>query len=1146
MPNPAIEKKFLKIGGYSPCATAFFLEELAKGLGKRICLVCESTEQAESLARDLQFFMQFRARQWQNIPLLVLPGWDQNPYSNIQSNASIKQERMETLSKIVQPNSEWVLVSSFDGILQCVPEHAVLNSKIDLKQGTKLDPEELCLKLEILGYRRSETVEDPGSFCTRGGIVDIFGIGCDMPTRLEFLDTEIEAIRFFNVESQRSIRVLTKEETFAVQPCQEFFHSTEFYQLARENIRNWCDAHDLPRSSRDRVLSLLGQNIFTPEMDRLLPFFQNNPGFLTELIPAGTVLVLSNADGIRFKMEEWQEKLKQSFTHSLEKQQIFPEPERLYQDWKVFWNAACWKQTLEISSLAGPKEEPQFRPIKIRGQDKHSEVKNLVDHLQTFRERKCHTIILSSSIAQTDRIRFLLKEHKLSLVEIHYEEELKSPTAGNAVYLANGTISESLEILGRNFAFITEDEIFGQKSHLRKQRRAKQGPAIFVDELQPGDLVVHYLHGIGKFLGLIKITGNSGDNDFVQLEYADGDRLYVPIYRLDLLTKYISAPNAVGVLNKLGTNNFQKAKDKVRIATKDIAIDLLRVQAARETRKGNRFSTPDEEFRTFEAEFPYEETPDQGTAIEDTILDMCRDKSMDRLVCGDVGFGKTEVAIRAAFKAVQDGKQVAVLVPTTILAEQHFATFSNRFSAHPFHLACLSRFRSKKEQAAILSDLKTNKLDLVIGTHRLLSRDVQFRDLGLIVVDEEQRFGVEHKEKLKQLKATCDVLTLTATPIPRTLQMSLMGLKDVSVIRTPPGERLSIRTYMSVFDEEVIQSAIRQEIQRGGQVFFIHNRVQTIHQVQKLLLKLVPEAKTVVAHGQMGESQLEHAMLGFYKKEFDVLIATTIIENGLDVPNANTLIVDRADTFGLSQLYQIRGRVGRSQTRAFAYFLIPEHGGITDEARERLTVLQRFVELGSGYSIAMHDLELRGGGDILGQAQSGQIALVGYDLYLELLQEQIMALRGEKIEYSHGDIEINLSMPALLPETYVPDMKSRLQLYRKLSIVNTEDQVLELEKELRDRYGSLPQEALDLLWVLRLKILLRKLHLQGLNLGPKGVSLVPGKDPLLEPATILHLVNSYPDRYQILPEGKFVIKGAFSSVSEVYDGVRHLWNSTTQ
>jgi transcription-repair coupling factor (superfamily II helicase) len=668
-----------------------------------------------------------------------------------------------------------------------------------------------------------------------------------------------------------------------------------------------------------------------------------------------------------------------------------------------------------------------------------------------------------------------------------------------------------------------------------------------MDDLATGDLVVHAEHGIGRYLGLARMKALGTEGDFVQVEFAGGDKLYLPIYRLESLGRYIGASSSTTAhLDKLGTGGFEKTKSKVKAAIKDIARDLLRVQAERASRPGHAFSAPDEEFREFEAEFPYDETPDQAKAIDDTIHDMHQPSPMDRLICGDVGFGKTEVAIRAAFKAAQDGKQVAVLVPTTILAEQHYLNFSDRMKAYPVKVASLSRFKAKKEQLATLKELSEGKVDIIIGTHRILSKDVQFKDLGLLIVDEEQRFGVEHKEKLKQLKASTDVLTLTATPIPRTLQMSLMGLKDISIIRTPPGDRLSIKTYLANFDENVIENAIRHELGRGGQVFIIHNRVQTIGKIAELIERIVPEAKVAVAHGQMPETQLERAMIGFYQKKYDVLIATAIIENGLDVPNANTLIVNRADTFGLSQLYQIRGRVGRSQTRAFAYFLVPETSVITEDARERLAVLQRFVELGSGYHIATHDLEIRGGGDVLGQSQSGHIGSVGYEMYLELLQEEVHRLKGEEVAKPLEDVEINLPFPAMLPDSYVPDMKDRLALYRRLSSLRLEEQVDDAKKELEDRYGTLPAEATELLKVIHLKVLMRRMGLRSLTVGPKGASLSPGKDPLLEPGTILYLIQSRPDQYAILPEGKFVLKGDFSTSSELYDRLRQLLASATQ
>ncbi|MGZ3717491.1 MAG: transcription-repair coupling factor [Bdellovibrionota bacterium] len=1041
----------------------------------------------------------------------------------------------------------FTLISSVSSFLQAAAEKSFYAESFSLRKGQSPGPEEIMRRLVRFGYTQADSVEDPGTFSLRGAILDVFAPSHDHPLRIEFFDEDIESIRMFNPETQRSVRILSDGETVELIPAREFACDPESLNTSRERLKEWADHNDLPRSARDRVSSLLGQGIVPPELDYLIPFLRAGEAWITDLLPPGSTLLVHERGGLAEEEGERREREEVLYKKSLANQQMIPEPFRLFQDVERALNHPAWGRVVEARELAFLDETPRFERLKLASRARHADVDGLVKHLKNLSDRGNHSVIVSNSQSQVDRVQFLLSQHRIRSIAVKTEADL--PKDPSIVSLALGTVSESFFLPEKKIAFLSEDDIFGEKQHSARTKRAiaTAQPLTTMDDLVVGDLVVHAEHGIGRYTGLSRMKALGTEGDFVQLEFSGGDKLYLPVYRLESLGRYIGAHGSSSAhLDKLGSGSFEKTKSRVKAAIKDIARDLLRVQAERASRPGYAFSAPDEEFRAFEAEFPYDETPDQAKAIDDTIHDMHQPSPMDRLICGDVGFGKTEVAIRASFKAAQDAKQVAVLVPTTILAEQHYLNFSERMKGYPFKVASLSRFKSKKEQEATLKELAEGKLDILIGTHRLLSKDVRFKDLGLLVVDEEQRFGVEHKEKLKQLKATTDVLTLTATPIPRTLQMSLMGLKDISIIRTPPGDRLSIKTYLASFSEDVIENAIRHELSRGGQVFIIHNRVQTIGKMAELVERVVPEAKAVVAHGQMPETQLERAMIGFYQKKYDVLIATAIIENGLDVPNANTLIVNRADTFGLSQLYQIRGRVGRSQTRAFAYFLVPETATITEDARERLAVLQRFVELGSGYHIATHDLELRGGGDVLGQQQSGHIGSVGYEMYLELLQEEIHRLKGEEVAKPLEDVEINVPFPAMLPDVYVPDMKDRLALYRRLSSLRLEEQIDDARKELEDRYGTLPPEAQELLRVIQLKVLMRRMGLKGLTVGPKGASLSPGKDPLLEPGTILYLVQSKPDQYAILPGGNFVLKGDFQTSSELYDRLRQLLSSATQ
>jgi len=1137
------------VGGLSGPALAFVLPELLEiSSTARAIVLSADNDGAEKMCADLEFFRQFRAERWSNNDLLRLGGWEQSPYRNLQPSLAARLERISASRRIADNQNPrgWVLISSAQAFLQASADPSFFAESFSLQKGKKIHPEEVVGRLQRFGYTHADSVEDQGTYSLRGAILDLFGPAQDHPMRVEFFDDIIESIRLFNPESQRSVRILADGDSIEIIPAREFPCDLASLQAARERLKEWGDRHEMHKGARDRISSLLNQGIVTPEMDYMIPFLRAKESWVHDLSGAGVSLLLHELPSIQERVTQRRSIEDDLFKKSLERELTIPNPELLFEDLDRAISNSKWKTVTEVRELALGEEKPRFERIRLASKAKHADVEGLSKNLKNLGERGTHCVIVSNSQSQMDRMQFLLSQQKIRSVAVKHEKDL--PKDSSIVSLALGTVSESFHIPERKVAFFSEDDIFGEKQHsVRiKQRATPSQPLTSMNDLVLGDLVVHSEHGIGRYIGLSRMKALGTEGDFVQLEFGGGDKLYVPVYRLESLGRYIGASGTSASLDKLGSGGFEKTKSKVKAAIKDIAKDLLRVQAERNSRPGHAFSSPDDDFRKFEAEFPYDETPDQAKAIDQTIEDMHAPHAMDRLICGDVGFGKTEVAIRAAFKAAQDGKQVAVLVPTTILAEQHYLNFSARMQGYPFKLASLSRFKAKKEQEQTLKELEEGKLDIVIGTHRILSKDVKFKDLGLLIVDEEQRFGVEHKEKLKQFKATTDVLTLTATPIPRTLQMSLMGLKDISIIRTPPGDRLSIKTYLAQFSEDVIENAIRHELSRGGQVFFIHNRVQTIGKIAELIERIVPEAKAVVAHGQMPEGQLEKAMIGFYQKKYDVLIATAIIENGLDVPNANTLIVNRADTFGLSQLYQIRGRVGRSQARAFAYFLLPETALVTEDARERLSVLQRFVELGSGYSIATHDLELRGGGDVLGQQQSGHIGSVGYEMYLELLQEEVQRLKGEVVAAPLEEVEINLPFPAMLPESFVPDMKDRLALYRRLSSLRLEEQVEDARKELQDRYGELPAEANELLRVIQLKVLMRRMGLKGLTVGPKGASLSPGKDPLLEPGTILYLVQSKPQDYAILPEGKFVLRGEFRTSSQLYDRLRQLLTSATQ
>jgi transcription-repair coupling factor (superfamily II helicase) len=685
-----------------------------------------------------------------------------------------------------------------------------------------------------------------------------------------------------------------------------------------------------------------------------------------------------------------------------------------------------------------------------------------------------------------------------------------------------GDISRGFRLPDSRLILIAEEELFGKRVRRRgvSEVRKKQILASLA-ELKPGDFMVHIDHGIGLYRGLQHISAGGVGGDFLLLEYVGGDKLYLPVDRLGLVQRYVGPEGSSPGLDKLGGVGWEKSKGKARKNIEELAGELLEIYAKRQISEGFSFSPPDEMYREFEASFAWEETPDQLSAIQDVLADMQHSKPMDRLVCGDVGYGKTEVALRGAFKSALDGKQVGILVPTTILAQQHYETFHERLKDYPVTVEVLSRFRSPKEQKNILERLKKGNIDIIIGTHRLLQKDVAFKDLGLLIIDEEQRFGVKDKERLKAFRAVVDVMTLTATPIPRTLYMSMMGIRDLSIIDTPPVDRLAVKTFVSRFSEELIREAVMRELRRGGQIFFVHNRVQTIAKRAELLAQLVPEAKIAVGHGQMAEHELEKVMLGFMHGETNLLLCTTIIESGLDIPNANTLIVDHADKFGLSQLYQLRGRVGRSTQRGYAYLLIQGEGAISSDARERLRILQDISELGAGFRIATHDMEIRGAGDMLGSRQSGTVTEIGFELYNQMLEETICRMRGEEMT-ERVEPEINLKVPAFIPEAYVKDSGQRLVIYKKLTQADCEEDVLDVQNEVMDRFGKYPLATSYLFEIMKLRVMLKKLLVRQIDFSGKTIVISFHPRTPAKPDTIIGMMKSEPKNFQFTPDYKLV------------------------
>jgi transcription-repair coupling factor (superfamily II helicase) len=750
--------------------------------------------------------------------------------------------------------------------------------------------------------------------------------------------------------------------------------------------------------------------------------------------------------------------------------------------------------------------------------------------------------------SQAERLMSLLAPYGL-----HFQRSEGFPDSNadpSKPFVCLGQVTNGFVWPAERLALVSEDEIFGVR-HIRRAKPETKARSRLLDlyELKQGDLIVHTDHGIGRYEGLQKLSVNGVRNDFLALAYHGGDKLYLPVDRMGMVQKYRGAEGHTPALDKLGGTSWERAKARVKRSAEKMAGELLKLYAQRRVESGFAFSAVDGYFRDFEAGFAYEETPDQLKVIDEMLADMQQPVPMDRLVCGDVGYGKTEVALRASFLAVNNGKQAAVLVPTTILAEQHYATFRSRFQRYPVNIACLSRFRSRKEQTAIIAGLKAGSVDIVVGTHRLLQKDIAFKDLGLLVLDEEQRFGVRHKEKLKNLRSTVDVLALTATPIPRTLHMSLMGVRDISLIQTPPEYRKSIITYICEFDPDVVAEAIRRELRRQGQVYFVHNIVHSIDQIARKLQELVPEVRLDVAHGQMAENDLERVMYRFLNREVDLLVCTTIIESGLDIPSANTIIVNRADCFGLAQMYQLRGRVGRADEQAYAYLLIPDESLLTADARKRLKVLMEHSDLGSGFRIAMNDLEIRGGGTILGASQSGHIAAVGYDMFLKLMEDAVAELKGETV-VQPLDPEINIPLSAYFTESYIPDIDQRMMLYRRLARMTDVPEIGEMRSELADRFGPLPDEASQLLFKIMLKILARNAGISRVDVKQQKLVLYFADGRPKNSEAVVKMVLDDPERFELSPGG--VVKarltqpsamGQLAQAKNILQAIRHHVNS---
>ena len=1040
---------------------ALALARLLELRSRPVLALLPSAGDAEAFAADLRFFLgDGAARGPLERRVHHLPGWEVPPFETVSPTRETLAARAEGLYHLLQtPNP--IVVTTVEGWAQRVPPRDAFRDAVTyVVAGETMAPGALVGRLVESGYHRVPLVQDPGDVALRGGIVDVFPTGYMAPVRLEFVGDEVESVREFDAASQRS---LDRLEEVLLLPAREFGLSRLDAVAARAVDTRAAEVGMARQDRRDLVEAVRG-GLALPAIELVLPYLYDRLDALADYLPPGTVVWTAGAGEVDAVLEAWWTNVEARAEEAAQAGRFHPPPERLLLDPGAWRQALAPHARVEVEALDrlagdGLRVATYSTDSLALRADAGAEtpLAAAAARLIGWHRDGVRLVLVAPTPAQRERLAVWLGGHGVEALSsgASFAQALGAPARTPLVL--SGELSRGAWLPADRLALVTEAEVFGEPRVVRRSRRGRGAGDVLstLAQLRPDDFVVHMDHGIGVYRGLRHMQVADTEGDYLHLEYAGGDRLYVPTDRINVVQRYVSGESAAPALDKLGGTSWERVKAKTRESVLAMAHELIALYAGREAHGRVPYAARDGLYQEFVARFAFEETPDQQRAIDEVLADLEGEKPMDRLVCGDVGFGKTEVAMRAAFLAVLAGKQVAVLVPTTILAQQHSETFVKRFEGYPITIGTLSRFRSAAENKATIEQLATGRLDVVIGTHRLLQKDVAFEKLGLLIVDEEHRFGVKDKERIRALRSTLDVLTLTATPIPRTLNMALSGIRDLSVIETPPVDRLAIRTYVTRFDEGVIRDAIVRELGRGGQVFFVHNRVQNIEQMARRIGEIVPEARVAVAHGQMAEGPLEKTMLAFMHGDTNVLVTSAIIESGLDIPAANTVLINRADTFGLAQLYQIRGRVGRSHQRAYAYLLIPGEHLISGEAQQRLRVLQELDDLGGGFRLAAHDLELRGAGNLLGKQQSGTITAVGLELYTNMLEQAVRELRGETVA---ADIEpeIQLGIAAYVPETYVPDVNQRLLVYKRLAGIRGLPDLEAIAAELVDRYGPDP------------------------------------------------------------------------------------------
>ncbi|HEV3112955.1 MAG TPA: transcription-repair coupling factor [Candidatus Binataceae bacterium] len=1140
-------ERHLPIMGLKGAAGPLLLREAALTLKRPILAVTPLSSEAESLAAEVGFFLGESPQGGALERSLYLhTGWEVTPLARITPPLDNQSAEFVALYALLRKPAPLVITSVEALMTRAMPRSVFENSVLSLTLGDCVDLDGVVSELAAIGYQRLPQTEEPGDFSVRGGIVDLFSPLYNRPLRLELEDDVLSSIRFFDSADQRSLGEVLDA---IVIPARFVAPGALRERRLRDRVELRGAEIGLVRKEVAELTEALENGLLFPGVENLMPYMFDQPlETLFDYLPQGAVTWLVEPGRITAQAQRFADRIAQEAEQNLARHAYFPSPETLYLDAADLQARLDRLLTVDVGSVvtvrtpqagyAPPIEVKSQQSLKLTAGSKDGaktlSFEPLAAELTQIRRGQSRAVFVVDGPSQGNRLRRHLEAYGFEINSkidsfprlLEAESHLPAIIEGE---IAAGTV---LQLDG--LYIYSEEDIFGEPRVRRRSRPAAKGILVNLEELKPSDIVVHLDHGIGRYRGLKHLKVANTEGDFLNLEYAGDDTLYVPVERINLVQRYVGGDSVTPKLDKLGSGSWDKVKKRTRETVLAMASELLEVYAAREAQKGHGFPHPGAEYEEFADRFEFQETEDQLAAIDQVLLDMSKPRPMDRLICGDAGFGKTEIALRAAMVAVADSYQVAMLVPTTVLAEQHFETFKNRFKDVAVRIEMVSRFRSARENKAVLQQVREGKVDIVIGTHRLLQNDVDFKRLGLLIIDEEHRFGVADKEKIKKFRKLVDVLTMTGTPIPRTLHMAMLGIRDLSIIQTPPVDRQAIHTYVAHFDDGLIREVVLRELNRGGQVFFVHNRVENIDYMARHLRALVPEAKVAIAHGQMEEHELEVVMHDFINKHVNVLVCSAIIESGLDIPNANTIIINRADHFGLAQLYQLRGRVGRSKQKAYAYLLVPGEHLITRDAKRRIEVLRELVEVGGGFKLAMHDLELRGAGNLLGREQSGEVTAVGFELYTEMMEQAIRELRGEP-ERPDFEPELQLGIPAYIPDSYAPDESERLILYRRMARAESVEDFDDLRDELRDRFGPVPTLVENLLRAMNVRRQMRELLIMSAMLRGNQLQLRFHPQAPLDAALLTKLVNANRSRMRLAPNAQLTVHLENRNYEELFE-----------